>query len=345
MRKFIISLFTIFSVIPFVSACNSDNFDFLEEFIIHSDTTITSDTIFKNDTTIINGDTIIVTDTVINKDTIIKNDTTTLIDKRIVVLDFTTLSSNNIKVEKAFNLEITSDGRFQGMAIYGDYMFQTHHAKNYIDVYDLKEEKLLFSIQSKREEEIHCNNADFSNCFYEENDPFPLLYLEHKGIYNKTSVFRIIKNDSIYTTEKIQTLSFSPCSSCITNNDNENGFMYISYGLDGHSYTAKIYIPDFKTPELNISLEKDSCLEVFDDLSGTKVGQDAIIYKNKLFQLKGYSGEGEISIIDLINHKLIYVLKFREFKMTGEPEGIAWYKDHLVVSTIGGQVYNVYFLE
>ena len=345
MRKFIFTFLTLIIVIPFISACGSDNDEFWEDYIIRTDTTITNDTIIKSDTTIINGDTIIYKDTIINRDTIVKIDTNTQIDKRTIMLDFTTLSSNNIKVEQAFYWDKKSSGSNQGIAIFGDYLFQTYHTKTFIDVYDLKDKKLIFTIQSKQESDIHCNNADFSNVFYEEGDPFPLLYLEHRGTSHKTSVFRIVLKDGNYTTEKIQTINFSPCSWCITNNDNENNYMYISFGLDGHSHTAKINMPDYRTPQLYISLEPDSCLEVFDDLSGSKVGQDATIYKNKLFQLKGYSGEGEIRIIDLKEHKLIYVLNFQDFGISCEPEGIAWYKDHLVISTMGGKIYNIYFVE
>jgi hypothetical protein len=31
--------------------------------------------------------------------------------------------------------------------------------------------------------------------------------------------------------------------------------------------------------------------------------------------------------------------------ISGEPEGIAWYKDHIMISVINGQIYNMYFIE
>jgi hypothetical protein len=47
----------------------------------------------------------------------------------------------------------------------------------------------------------------------------------------------------------------------------------------------------------------------------------------------------------LINHKNIFIIDLNEIGIPGEPEGIAWYKDHLVITIRGGQVYNVYFVK
>ena len=138
---------------------------------------------------------------------------------------------------------------------------------------------------------------------------------------------------------------FGPCSWCITNNDAENGFIYITHGTNAIPHIAKVKIPPFDVGNVSISLEPDSCIDYFYDNEGIKVGQDATIYKNKIFQLRGYSGEGEIRIIDLIKHNIIYVIDLNKFGFTGEPEGIVWYKDHLIISDLSGQTYNIYFVK
>lgn len=277
---------------------------------------------------------------------IVKDDTGTYVNKEKIMTDFETLTSNNIRVRKSFRILNTQKTAIQGMAVYNNYMFQCRHSNNVIDVYDLTNKKISFSITCKAENSVHCNNVDFSNVFYDENDPFPLLYLEHRGETHKTSVYRIIYSEGEYTTEKIQTLDFQPCSWCVTNNDTENGLMYISFGGNNSNYSqiAKVLIPDYNSKTLSISLEPDMCLDIFED-DYTKVRQDATIYKNKLFQLMGYDYDGEIRIIDLINHNLIYTIHFSSFGMSGEPEGIAWYDDHLIVSNSVGQVYEIYFVE
>lgn len=274
-------------------------------------------------------------------------DTVKYVKKKQIVTDFDELSNDNIVVEKAFVMEKHINNSFQGLAIYKDYLFQTYHSKACVDVYDLTNNQFVFSMNQKAESNVHCNNVDFGNQFYEESDPFPLLYLEHRGTTHKTSVYRIVKNDGEFSLQKVQTFNFSPCSWSITNNDSENGYMYISHDREGPTYyIAKINIPDYNQGDLSVTLDTESCLECFpvEDHTG-KVGQDATIYKNKLFQLKGYSSEGELLIHDLKNHNLIISIDLRKVGISGEPEGIAWYKDHIIISNINGQVYNMYFVK
>ena len=273
-----------------------------------------------------------------------KGDTVKLANNKEIILDFDNLTYDNIVVEEAFVIEKKVGTSLQGIAVFNDFLFQTHNYGSYIDVYDLKSNTFAFAIEKDRETTVHCNNADFGPYYYAPDDPFPLLYLEHSSGKHKTSVYRIIKKDSAYTMEKVQTIDFSPCSNAITNNDNTNGFMYVSYTHDTTRTLARINIPDFSIQNFTAKLDSTNILDRF-DIVVDKVAQDATVYNNKLFQLKGYSGEGEICIYDLIGHKIIFVIDWKTVGMIGEPEGIAWYKDHLIVTNYGRQVYNIYFVK
>lgn len=273
-----------------------------------------------------------------------KGDSVKYANNKEVMLDFNELSYNNIVIEPSFIIENKIGSSFQGLAIYNDYLFQVHNTSNYIDVYDLKNNSFVFSITKKKEGTVHCNNADFGPFFYSPDDPFPLLYLEHKGSEHKTSVYRIVKKDSLYTMTKVQVINFAMCTSAISNNDIENEFIYVTYNHDNIKTIARINFPDINVNNTTIDLESLNVLDRFDVVQG-KVLQDATIYKNKLFQLKGGPGSGEICIYDLLNHKIIFTIDWNEVGMSGEPEGIGWYKDHLVISNLDGQVYNIYFVK
>lgn len=275
-----------------------------------------------------------------------KGDTIKYANKKQIITDFDELSYDNVLIEKAFVMEKHVNNSFQGLAIHEDYLLQTYHTKNYVDVYDLTNNKFVFSLIQKAEGTVHCNNADFGN-FYEPTDPFPLLYLEHRGGTMKTSVYRIVNKTGAFELEKIQTLSFSSCTSCFTNNNRESSEMYITFRNEKHSADslsiAKIDIPDYNAGNIGIDLESSVIKEKF-DIYRIKVSQDATIYKNKLYQLRGGPGSGELWIYDLIKHKTIFTIDWNEIGMTGEPEGIGWYKDHLVITNNSGQVYNMYFV-
>ena len=338
MRRFILFLLGIICWSTFFASCEKDEDLSLEG---KKKITIVVDTILNRDTIIIHNDSTNTNDTIIKTDTIINQETVVSIDERVLLLDFDTLSYENIIVEKAFVIEKKVGTSLQGIAVFNDLLFQTHNYGSYIDVYDLTNNTFAFSIEKDRENSVHCNNADFGP-YYASDDPFPLLYLEHSSGKHQTSVYRIIKQDSIYTMEKVQTLNFSQCTNAITNNDNNNGFMYVSYTHDNIRSIAKINIPDISLENHTVALDSINILDQF-DIVIDKVAQDATVYNNKLFQLKGYSGEGEICIYDLIKHKIIFVIDWNRVGMAGEPEGIAWYKDHLIVTTNSRQVYNIYF--
>ena len=274
-------------------------------------------------------------------------DTIIYAKQKEIVTDFDELSYDDILIEDAFVMEKHGNNSFQGLAIYENYLLQTYHTKNYVDVYDLTNNQFVFSMEQNAEGNVHCNNVDFGG-FYKSTDPFPLLYLEYKGAKHTTGVYRIVNKTGNYELEKIQVLTFSGCTSAISNNNRETSEMYITFVNDnnasGTNTIAKIDIPDFLSGNQTISLEPALVKEMF-NVESNKVKQDATIYKNKLFQLKGGAGTGELWIFDLNKRQTIITIDWNEIGLKGEPEGIGWYKDHLVISNHYGQVYNMYFVK
>ena len=276
-----------------------------------------------------------------------KLDTIKYANKKQIVTDFDELSYDNILIENAFVMEKHVNNSFQGLAIHEDYLLQTYHTKACIDVYDLTNNKFVFSILQKAEGNVHCNNVDFGG-FYESTDPFPLLYLEYKASKMKTGIYRIVNKTGAYELEKIQVLSFTSCISCFSNNNCDHSEMYVTFRNEKHPADslsiAKIDIPDFNAGNISIDLESSVVKEIF-GIYRNKVSQDATIHMSKLFQLRGGPGSGELCIYDLIKHKTIFTIDWNEVGLSGEPEGIGWYKDHLVITNNSGQVYNMYFVK
>ena len=272
-------------------------------------------------------------------------DTIKYANKKEIITDFDELSYDNILIENAFVMEKHVNNSYQGLAIHEDYLLQTYHKKACIDVYDLTNNQFVFSMKQKAEGSVHCNNVDFGN-YYDPTDPFPLLYLEYRGGNHTTGVYRIVNKSGTHELEKIQVLTFDNCNSAISNNNNETSEMYITFTHNNTSSDsisiARITIPDFSTGNVTIDLQSTLVKEVF-DVHKDKVLQDATLYKNKLFQLKGGPGSGELWIYDLRKHQTIITIDWNEIGMSGEPEGIGWYKDHLVITNNNGQVYNMYF--
>ena len=205
-EKLILSAFLITFFNLCLMACSKD-----EDY--HLEGPVEIEVIEKRDTIIYQeGDTIRYDE---NGDTLryeTKLDTIKYANKKQIVTDFDELSYDNVLIEKAFVMEKHNDNAFQGLAIYEDYLFQTYHRKACVDVYDLINNKFVFSLIQNDEGPVHCNNADFGN-FYEPTDPFPLLYLEYRAGNMKTGVYRIVNKTGTFELEKIQILSFSSCIS------------------------------------------------------------------------------------------------------------------------------------
>lgn len=240
-----------------------------------------------------------------------------------------------------FTEETTVSTSRQGIAILGDSLFQFYDTNNQIDIYDLNKKELVATISLKAETTTHCNNIDFSNIYYNEDDIFPLVYVEERGRLHRTVVYRIMEKDSDYKAEKIQTINFTPCSWCTTTLDDKGNYMWVYYSNDtnGRLY-SKIKMPDLDMAYKAVNLDEETCLENI-PLTSTKVGQDATVHNGFMYHLHGYSNEAELRITDLKSLKENSIIDLTGIGFRGEPEGISFWNNTLLIVNSKGTVYKL----
>lgn len=235
----------------------------------------------------------------------------------------------------------------QGADCYGDYLFQFQHANAAVYVYNLKEKVFVGKIALKPNSNNHCNNVSFSNRFYEEDDEFPLLYVSgsQSGTYNQVQVYRIFRNDDVFSIEQVQEIILPESSP--SNNlywtgaimDNDNGYMYI-YGNHDGAQIAKFVIPNIYTPL--ITLRDSDVLEHF-ELSSFTHQQGAVIKGNYLYVFDGVPAWGDtnyLRIIDLKLRKDAFIINLTQKGFKAEPEGSFFYNNELYCATNNSGIYK-----
>lgn len=307
-----------------ITACGSTD-DYIEDLFIRTDTIFNNDTIIHTDTTFLNGDTIIHTDTIVKKDTIIHNDT---------------LRRSDITISYYMD-QIEGSKSVQGADIYKQFLFQFQHSNSKINIYDIEEKRQIDTVTLKPVSNNHCNTVSFSNIFYEEMDPFPLLYVSgsQTSTYNHVQVYRILKDTCNFSLTKIQEISLPVATQ--TNNlywtgaviDKTNNYMYI-YANSNGAQIVKFNVPDIKKP--NIALTDDDILEQFSLPSFTHQ-HSGCIKDSLLYIMDGVPNWGDnnyLRIIDLKNKKDYRRINISELGYGRiEFESISTYNDGFILTT------------
>lgn len=314
-----------------MSACGSaDNFidDQEEVEVIDSILVIPAS---PNDSTIKTADTI-----TIGNDTIVHPKDTTSADSLLIN------GKPEIEYNKLFRLTSTSRNYTQGIAIYDNYLFNCHHSNDVIDVFDLESQKAIAYITLEPNNIIHCNNVNFGSEFYSKEDKFPILYIQQRGYACKLNAYRIIcERDSFITAEKIQTISFESCSSCINTIDVKKNLLYAIYEYNGKKYISSFRMPSVKEGDVSINIH--SAQKTYYS-PYTKVGQDTAFNDNYLYVLCGNKNEGELWRIDISN-KIAKMIDLTKYGMIAEPEGVDIYKDNIIVSFLNSPLHKIKILE
>ncbi len=329
-RLFLISLF-----LMLLSACGSAD-NFIEEL----ENTSPIDSIFviphhPNDSSnVIPADTIIAG----NDTTIASKDSLSNTSKPIANDTLSINSHPEIESIKLFQIKSESKNTNQGLAIYGNILFNCHHSNDYIDVYNLESKEKIASIQLEPEDIVHSNNVNFGSEFYSEDDKFPLLYIQQRGYASKLNVYRIIcERDSLFSAEKIQTISFESCSWCINTIDNTRNLLYSFYGYKGKNYLSCFRMPSYR--EGDITIHPQSAIKTFIS-PYKKVGQDTAFDNIYLYILCGYSNEGELWRID-IDNKTAKVIDLVSNGLKKEPEGIDFFNGIIIMSFNDNNLYKI----
>jgi len=254
---------------------------------------------------------------------------------------------------------------YQGMAIYGDYMFSLHN-KGICTVIDLKNRKILseFNLACYATTN-HANVASFGREFYNPQDEFPLLYVSQvyrekvNNMKDVCYVERVTKNSS----ELVQTINYKDEKGTFGYAlqwvvDVKNGYLYgfgntISNAVEGNRHR----ITKFKLPALSdndsnkmVTLTEADVIESYtleDYYNGREkllVGQGLLICNGKLFLPTGIGDAtrpASLWIVDLDSRRINSVIDLSYIKK--EPEDCDVYQGSLIMQCNGGDVYKFTF--
>lgn len=338
MKKFIFTLFVTFISLSILSACSEDGpafedlYQIKKDTIVKTDTTFHTDTIIKKDSITNKTDTIIIVDTIVKKDTVLTEDT--IIYPNIIS------PSDTVPHFKITISPFIDTGFFngcQGAACYGKYLFQFIHANISLHVYDMETKSRIGIFDQERNDNYHCNNASFSNIFYDKNDEFPLVYVSGSQVstYNHVQVYRIKNTGNNFILEHVQEITLPQSNennhlywTSVTLDD--NGYMYVLAGHNG-GQIAKFRIPDINKQDVTIHYN-----EVVDHFTIPNfICLQGACYKDQMLYIAdgGSNTKRSLRIIDLKNKREYQKI---ELKIAWEPEGMVFYGDQLILTTGAG---------
>jgi hypothetical protein len=231
-------------------------------------------------------------------------------------------------------------GDLQGADCYDGVMFQFCDMFSYASCYDMETYKRLSLFKTPSVSSYHCNNADFSNIFYDENDRFPLLYISQFRDNDRcVIVCRIIQEGMKFTIRVVQKIQLPMDHSIIGYYtdavlDNENGFMYV-YSYNSTKYNSislhKFKMPEFREDE-TVVLTNDDIIESFNN-GYCKHPQGAKIKDGLLYMVEGVPNWGtevylRVTNLENKSHARVSFSKMQTEKIW-EPEDIFFYNDEL----------------
>lgn len=329
-------IYILLCVLVFLSCSNREQDDMIIDKAIERDTVIVD----KKDTIVINqNDTIILE----NKDTII-------IANGFIVLDKDESINFNIEKVVYWTKQIRGKRGKQGGDAYNGIFCQFESGHNILDIIDITNKQPINTIESQYNENYHCNNADFSNIFYNINDEYPLLYSSQQGRFARCIIAdRITQQNGNYMLETVQRielpsdkekpLQYSPDAVI----DKDNGFIYVYTGMTTpitDFYIYKIRLP--KIEEGDVVQLKDK-----DILSKWVIQNDPAYYKQGgriigryLVTLEGKS-DNKMRIIDLENHRYKLIDLMSDFGAKWEPEDIFEIGGELFIASGATGIYKI----
>ena len=235
----------------------------------------------------------------------------------------------------------------QDSAVYGD-TYITTSSTGYYKIYTMNGDLLKSSTALDQIATIvpHCNSVCFGTEKYDEDDTYPLLYL---NAYNNAGlpkgacyVYRLLNN---MTTSLQQTIlidfvdepiwagdghSVRPYGNFIVDTDNNKLYAYVM--IDSLSVTRFF---KFDLPSLSdgatVRLEESDIEEYF-DIPWMYYMQGACYFNNKIYATCGFStADCKLYVVDLVDKKVTSVVPMGGF--VGEPESAFVYKDTLYISS------------
>ena len=263
-------------------------------------------------------------------------------------------AQTNVTFEKIFFEAHSREQKYniQGASVAGGLLFQLHDGNKPMAVYDISGGNFLTEISLEPRKTWHNNTACFSGTPYEEGDPFPLLYVSEENISeHKAVVYRIKKGQgTAMTAEIVQTLVFpDPIEMGLYYPniavDSEAGFLYLT-GFSRESWNKgergnAVQILRFRLPPVGEGplvkfCTKDILRRYCSDFRVATQG--AAVRQGRLYQVFGLPGNSCLLCTDLQTGDEVFRSPLNG--IPGEPEGLGFHDDRLIVTCGDGNVYR-----
>ena len=280
-------------------------------------------------------------------------------------LDNTTQSNGSYHIDSLFNINnhsiIVTDiinymyqtptvASAQGAAAYGDYLFQFKDRNAGLYIYNLKKKTFVKMITLTSNNNNHCNQASFSDIFYQDNDQFPLLYVSggKSGTYNHVQVYRIIGTEESIAIQQVQEIilpkttdqNWVSWTCCIL--DNENHYLY-AYASNNSTRLIKFDIPDCHQETISLN---DYDIIDYIPIDHIAHQQGGIIRKGFFYMIFGVPAWGDqvwLRIFNLNGKKEYIRYNLSEKGFPREPESLFFYNNELYAITNNIGIYKICF--
>ena len=288
--------------------------------------------------------------------------------------------SANAQENSHFNLFSTEGDWGQSVANYGKYIISVKDRLSSALLYDLEENKRVYRLFLTPHEErngstliYHCNQCNFGSEKYDEQDMFPLLYINQRNpadsIGALITAYRIVpkldENDSIvsFSMDLIQSiyLPLMTDENCLGNPnmviDTKKNVFY-TYSRNNNrkaSNYGKGMISKFKMPSLYkdgsiqevVRLTDDDILDSFKCDFNMFYAQGGFFRKGKLYFVQGMPSKTPSNNyiyfreINLKKKKQTRVVDMLALGFDKEPEGCWFYNGKVMISVVGKEFYEL----
>lgn len=250
--------------------------------------------------------------------------------------------------------ESKSDINSQGCAVFDKYLFQFYNSNNVIDIFDLVEKTLIQTIALEPVSTYHCNNANFGNEYYAQNDLFPLLYVSQENeLEHKCLVYRVTNGPGEFVLTLVQTITFPSPSynfmwypNCMIDVQNNKiiiaglGNKPWSVGIDNIVRYKLFTLP--KLSEGDVTIDEENCEDTI-EVKFLPTTQGGFVLNNKIIQVFGMGNNAQLNVIDITTHRLVSKVDLSKNVLSREPEGCFLYEDAICVVFSDGQIFKLIF--
>lgn len=263
---------------------------------------------------------------------------------------------DDLSIFKQSCIEIPGLSEHQSMVFYDDDGFFIMPSKSDLvcDIYDLNTKKQKASIVLPVGDYVipHANTVCFSNSFFSQNSSFPALYVSSWNNGRQAFVYDISYDGESLAPSLVQIIDPNNVSKEIVGEgyldwvvDSEEEFIYsVSYHIRGTSRVSEgnfIHVAKFKLPSLQekeIMLNDDNVVDYF-AVSMITVFQDKCFNKGHIYVAAGTSDNSglfppRLYDIDVKSKQM----KEAFLPLSGEPEGLCWYKGEKWLNMYGSNV-------